>query len=217
MTTVCTARGVYARPHPAMQEPLHLAPDAAVPGRPFADPARSDDDLAALAAIRAALVRRHAEGRGAGRWMDAAGAEHWLVAPDWDGAGGARGRRWRSASSGRRATTSTTAPIVDLEHDILARASSLRRPARVLQRALRERAVGQPRPVRRRRAGRGTCGATPCTPTPSRARRATTTRCACIARRWPAGCSGEDGLRLERTSYYDFACDPVWRAVRVAA
>ena len=28
---------------------------------------------------------------------------------------------------------------------------------------------------------------------------------------------GEDGLRLERTSYYDFACDPVWRAVRVAA
>src|SRR5690242_18986943 len=123
MTTVCTARGVYARPHRAMQERLHLAPDAPVPGRPFADPARSDDDLAALAAIRTALVRRHADGRGAGRWVDAAGAEHWLVAPDWDALAALR-PTLAVGFFGQARDDVDHAPIVDLEHDLLARAGS---------------------------------------------------------------------------------------------
>jgi len=215
MTTVCTARGVYARPRPAMQEPLHLAPDAAVPGRPFADPARSDDDLAALAAIRAALVRRHAGGRGAGRWVDAAGAEHWLVAPDWAALAAQRPALAVGFFGQARGDVDHGA-IVDLEHDILARASSF---AGLLAYCNVHFASGQwgnlvlfadaagPRHVWGDTVHADAIARTPRHYHSLRLHRASLA----------GGLLGAGGLRLERTSYYDFASDPVWRAVRVAA
>jgi hypothetical protein len=64
-----------------MTDLLTLAPGEAVPGRAFADPANTERDLAAIAAMRGALrVRARAETL-AGRWNDS-GDEHWLVAPD---------------------------------------------------------------------------------------------------------------------------------------
>ena len=215
MTTVCTARGVYARPHRAMQEPVHLAPDAPVPGRPFADPARSDDDLAALAAIRAALVRRHAAGGGPGRWVDAAGAEHWLVAPDWDALAATRPAVAVGFFGQARADVDH-APIVDLEHDILARAASF---AGLLAYCNVRFANGQwgnlvlfadaggPGHVWGDAVHADAIASTPRHYHSLRLHRASLA----------GGLLGEDGLRLERTSYYDFASDPVWRAVRLAA
>jgi hypothetical protein len=215
MTTVCTARGVYARPHRAMQEPFHLAPDAPVPGRPFADPARSDDDLAALAAIRAALVRRHAAGGGPGRWVDAAGAEHWLVAPDWDALASTRPAVAVGFFGQARADVDH-APIVDLEHDILARAASF---AGLLAYCNVRFADGQwgnlvlfadaggPGHVWGDAVHADAIARTPRHYHSLRLHRASLA----------GGLLGEDGLRLERTSYYDFASDPVWRAVRLAA
>ena len=133
-----------------MQEPLHLATDA--PSRAGRSRIRREpaDDLAALAAIRAALVRRHGEDRAAGRWRDAEGAEHWLVAPDWDALAATR-PAVAIGFFGQARDDVDHAPIVDLEHDILRARRVVRRPAGVLQRALRQRPVGQPRAVRRRR------------------------------------------------------------------
>jgi hypothetical protein len=63
---------------PAVQT---LAPGGAVSGRPFADPANTLHDLAALSAMHWALrLRVHLHPSG-GRWSDA-GAEHWLVVLD---------------------------------------------------------------------------------------------------------------------------------------
>lgn len=49
--------------------------------RELTDPARSLDDLAAVARIRASLATRVRSGLGGGEWTDA-GESHWLVMPE---------------------------------------------------------------------------------------------------------------------------------------
>ena len=53
------------------------------PARPFTEPALSDADFAMLARLHASLVTHAAVGGSDGRWVDASGAMHWLVVPDW--------------------------------------------------------------------------------------------------------------------------------------
>ena len=59
---------------------VSLRPGESVLGREFTEPARSLDDLAALASIRASLVARVRSGLAGGTWTDA-GESHWLVVP----------------------------------------------------------------------------------------------------------------------------------------
>src|SRR4051794_30607438 len=68
-----------------MRAPVVLPPGEPAPGRPFTAPARTADDLNALAAVREALRRRLAGARWAAiddHWSADDGAEHWLVVPD---------------------------------------------------------------------------------------------------------------------------------------
>jgi hypothetical protein len=60
---------------------VSLSPGEAVLGREFTDPARSLDDLAALAKLRASLVTRVRSDLAGGAWT-IAGESHWLVVPE---------------------------------------------------------------------------------------------------------------------------------------
>jgi len=60
-----------------------LPPRTGDPTRPFTEPALSDADFEILARLHASLVALAAEGGSDGRWVDDAGAKHWLVVPDW--------------------------------------------------------------------------------------------------------------------------------------
>jgi hypothetical protein len=104
---------------PAVQT---LAPDEGAPGRPFADPANTLHDLAALSAMHRALrlrVRSHPSG---GRWSDA-GAEHWLVVPDPVQLAAIR-PVVGVGFFGQAREEVDHEPILRLEHDLLARAAS---------------------------------------------------------------------------------------------
>jgi hypothetical protein len=60
-----------------------LPPRTGDPARPFTEPALSDADFEILARLHASLVAHAAGGGSDGRWVDASGATHWLVVPDW--------------------------------------------------------------------------------------------------------------------------------------
>lgn len=60
-----------------------LAPRTGDPTRPFTEPSLSEADFAILARLHASLVEHAAGGGSDGRWVDGAGATHWLVVPDW--------------------------------------------------------------------------------------------------------------------------------------
>lgn len=198
-----------------MAEPLVLAPDDAVAGRPFAHPERTADDLAALAAIRAALRRRAPREDGEQHWRDPDGAEHWLVVPDATRLGatvpavavGFFGQTRHDVDHG---------PIVDLEHDILRRAASFR--GLLAYHNVRF-ASGQ--------WGNLVCFADAASPGNLRGDDVHADAIARTPRHYrslrlhrallPDGPLGAAPLRLERTAYYDFADDPPWRAVRPAS
>lgn len=60
---------------------VSLLPGEAVSGREFTDPARSSEDLATLAEIRASLASRMRSGLAGGSWTEKDDS-HWLVVPD---------------------------------------------------------------------------------------------------------------------------------------
>lgn len=102
---------------------VSLLPGEAVLGREFTDPARSLDDLAALARIRASLVTRLRSGLAGGAWTGA-GESHWLVVP-------AVRALVQSQSAfgvgffGQARERVDHGPILDLEQELLARAPCL--------------------------------------------------------------------------------------------
>lgn len=61
-----------------------LPPGVGDPARPFTEPTLSEADFAILARLHASLVAHAAGGGSDGRWIDDAGAIHWLVVPDWE-------------------------------------------------------------------------------------------------------------------------------------
>ncbi|MGI9187383.1 MAG: hypothetical protein ACR2J9_07705 [Gaiellales bacterium] len=60
-----------------------LPPRTGDPARPFTEPGLSDADIAILGRLHASLVAHAADGGADGRWVNDAGATHWLVVPDW--------------------------------------------------------------------------------------------------------------------------------------
>jgi hypothetical protein len=196
-------------------EPLVLAPGDTVADRPFAHPARTAGDLAALAAIRKALRRRAPRTDGEQHWRDPDGAEHWLVVPDAD-------RLARTVPAvavgffGQARDDVDHGPIVALEHDILGRASSfggllayhnVRFASGQWGNLVGFADAGSPGHLRGDDAHADAVARTPRHYRSLRLHRALL----------PDGLLGSADLQLERTAYYDFADDPPWRAVRPAA
>jgi hypothetical protein len=99
-----------------------LSPGEEVLGREFTDPARSLDDLAALAKIRASLVTRVSSDLAGGAWT-IAGESHWLVVPDPRALVRSR-PAFGVGFFGQAREQVDHAPILDLEQNLLARASS---------------------------------------------------------------------------------------------
>jgi len=100
---------------------VRLSPGQAVVGREFTDPARSLDDLVALAAIRSSLVARVRSGLGSGAWSSA-GESHWLVVPDLRALVAAR-LAFGVGFFGQVRQHVDHGPILDLEREMLSRAS----------------------------------------------------------------------------------------------
>jgi hypothetical protein len=95
-------------------------PGEAVLGREFTDPARSLDDLAALARIRASLVTRVRSDLAGGAWT-IAGESHWLVVPDLPALVQSRAA-FGVGFFGQAREHVDHGPILDLEQNLLARA-----------------------------------------------------------------------------------------------
>jgi hypothetical protein len=90
-------------------------------GREFTDPARSLDDLAALARIRASLVTRVRSDLAGGAWT-IAGESHWLVVPELTALVQSR-VAFGVGFFGQAREHIDHGPILDLEQNLLARAS----------------------------------------------------------------------------------------------
>jgi hypothetical protein len=99
---------------------VSLSPDEPVLGREFADPARSSDDLAALARIRASLLARLRSGLAGGAWTGA-GESHWLVVPELRALLQSR-PAFGVGFFGQTREDVDHSPILDLEQELLARA-----------------------------------------------------------------------------------------------
>lgn len=95
-------------------------PGEAVLGREFTDPARSLDDLAALARIRASLVTRVRSDVAGGAWT-IAGESHWLVVPELPALVQSRAA-FGVGFFGQAREHVDHGPILDLEQNLLARA-----------------------------------------------------------------------------------------------
>lgn len=102
---------------------VSLSPGETVFGREFTDPARSLDDLAAVARIRASLAARVHGSLGGGSWTDA-GEAHWLVVPDPRALVESR-PAFGVGFFGQAREDVDHAPILDLEQDLVARAARL--------------------------------------------------------------------------------------------
>lgn len=89
-------------------------------GRGFTDPARSLDDLGALAKIRASLITRVRSDLAGGAWT-LAGEAHWLVVPDLR-ALVQSGSAFGVGFFGQAREYVDHGPILDLEQNLLARA-----------------------------------------------------------------------------------------------
>jgi hypothetical protein len=101
---------------------VSLSPGEAVLGREFTDPARSLDDLAALAKIRASLLTRVNSDLAGGAWTTA-GASHWLVVPELRALVESRSA-FGVGFFGQAREHVDHGAILDLEQNLLARASS---------------------------------------------------------------------------------------------
>lgn len=102
---------------------LSLSPDETVLGREFTDPARSLDDLDALARIRASLVARVRSNLAGGAWT-IAGESHWLVVPELRDLRHSR-PVFGVGFFGQAREHVDHSPILELEQNLLARASVL--------------------------------------------------------------------------------------------
>lgn len=89
-------------------------------GREFTDPARSLDDLAALARIRASLATRVRSDLAGGAWT-IAGESHWLVVPELAALVQSR-VAFGVGFFGQAREHIDHGPILDLEQNLLARA-----------------------------------------------------------------------------------------------
>jgi hypothetical protein len=99
---------------------VSLSPDEAVLGREFTDPARSVDDLAALARLQASLVARVRSGLGSGAWTGT-GDSHWLVVPELRALVQSR-PAFGVGFFGQAREDVDHSPILELEQELLARA-----------------------------------------------------------------------------------------------
>lgn len=90
-------------------------------GREFTDPARSLNDLGAVARIRASLARRVRSGLAGGAWTDA-GESHWLVVPELNRLVESR-PAFGVGFFGQAREEVDHAPILDLEQVLVARAA----------------------------------------------------------------------------------------------
>jgi len=102
---------------------VSLSAGEPVIGREFTRLARSVDDLAALASLRSSLIARVGAGLAGGRWT-ASGESHWLVVPR------PRTLIWSQPAFGvgffgQARERVDHRPILDLEQNLVARASSL--------------------------------------------------------------------------------------------
>jgi hypothetical protein len=100
-------------------EELNLSPGEAVSGREFTEPARSLDDLAALARIRASLVTRVRAGLAGGTWQ-AGDESHWLVVPALEALLRSR-PTFGVGFFGQAREQVDHAPIIELEHELVDR------------------------------------------------------------------------------------------------
>jgi hypothetical protein len=192
---------------------VSLSPDEAVLGREFTEPARSFDDLAALARIRASLVARVRSGLAGGAWTGA-GESHWLVVPELDALVQSR-PAFGVGFFGQVRADVDHSPILDLEDELLARASHF--PGLLAYYNVRF-ATGQwgnlvlfareddPERVR-----------SDPTHLDALARTADHYRSVRLHRlRFPDGAVGTASAALESTLLIDFSEAPPWRAVRRA-
>ena len=105
-------------------EALRLGAAEEPAARPFAAPAWTQRDRLVLRAVRSALRERAGATNRAPRWTDRAGSTHWLVVPDWD-----RLARVAPATAigffGQAREDVDPAPIVALEHELLAQADKI--------------------------------------------------------------------------------------------
>lgn len=97
-----------------------LRPEEGAPGRAFTDPVRAREDLAVLARLRASLTSRVRSGAGGGVWT-AANDSHWLVVPELCALEQSRPVFGVGFFGQAREVDHT--PILNLERDLLARAS----------------------------------------------------------------------------------------------
>jgi hypothetical protein len=196
----------------AVPSVVRLDPGETVTGRAFTDPARTLDDLAVLAGLRASLAARVRSGFGGGIWT-VADNSHWLVV-----------RELRElAQSGPvfgvgffgQARDVDHTPILNLERDLLARAPQF--PGLLAYYNVRF-ATGQwgnlvlfasdDDPVRVR---------TDPTHLEALARTAGHYESVRLHRlRFPDGAVGRTAPALESTLLIDFTETPPWRAVRAA-
>jgi hypothetical protein len=107
----------------AVTSAVSLSPEEAVAGREFTEPARSLDDLAALARIRASLVTRVGSGLAGGTWT-CGGESHWLVMPALPALMHTR-PAYGVGFFGQAREHVDHGPILQFEQDLLARADVL--------------------------------------------------------------------------------------------
>jgi hypothetical protein len=191
---------------------VRLEPGEGVLEREFTDPARTLDDLAALARLRASLAARVRSGFAGGIWT-VAGDSHWLVVPELRAL--AEPRPVYGVGFFGQARDVDHTPILDLERDLLARAPQF--PGLLAYYNVRF-ATGQwgnlvlfasdDDPVRVR---------TDPTHVEALARTADHYRSVRLHRlRFPDGAVGRTAPALESTLLIDFTETPPWRAVRAA-
>jgi hypothetical protein len=197
---------------PAERAPLRLQADQAVDGRGFSDPAHTARDGATLAQLRVALARAAAGPRAA--VLDFADdiGEHCVAVPDWRALETVRPVAVVGFFGQARDGVDHTA-IVDLEHDIVARAAAF--PG-LLAYHNAKLATGQwgnlvvfATPAHTARVTGDPAHADALARTPQhyaslRLHRGTLAD----------GCLGAAPVRIGETLYLDFAETPPWRAVR---
>jgi hypothetical protein len=180
-------------------------------GREFADPARSLEDLSALARVRASLVTRVRSDLAGGAWT-VAGESHWLVVPELRALAQSRSA-FAVGFFGQAREHVDHAPILDLEQKLLARAHGF--PGLLAYYNVRL-ATGQwgNLVVFARQDDPGRVRSDP-THVAALARTADHYRSVRLHRlRLPEGAVGEALPVLESTLLIDFSETPPWRAIR---
>lgn len=197
----------------AVPSMVSLSAGDPVVGREFTDPACSIEDLAAVARIRSSLVIRLRSGLSSGAWT-VAGESHSLVVPELCAL--ARSRpAFGVGFFGQAREQVDHGPIIDLEQNLLARASSF--PGLLAYYNVRF-ATGQwGNLVLFAREGDPAHVRSDPTHLDALARTAAHYRSVRLHRlRFPDGAIGSAALALESTLLIDFSEAPPWRAVRRA-